>query len=168
VFRVVGSLDGGTFFSWLWWKLFFGSLSLPWGFDDDDDRSWAPCGPIGLRECDWGCWGSAAALAGRRTGWDEDETTPETAHLARALTTHGFLAVARQRMPRKEGHTDTEKPSGCREADMSVRLSTVTWRLSSGRGSPAPDVHLRSEPRTLGRGRDGDGTNFHLYPGLGL
>lgn len=55
------------------------------------------------------------------------------------------------------------------EAYRSVSLFHRIWRPFSGRGRPAPDVHLRSEPRTgtgTGRGRDEDKFS-HLYHGLG-
>lgn len=132
-------------------------------------RAWVLRGPIGLGECDWGCWrdGKRAGTRNRprRLPRPKPEMLPGHCQHTR------LAAVARQPTPReKKEHSDTEKPSGCMEAYRSASLFHRTWRPFSGRGKPAPDVHLRSEPRT----GDGDGTGtgqgqiFTLVPWPGL
>lgn len=156
-------------------ETFLVSLSLRWGFDDDDDDR----GGLGFMRANWP-WrvrlGVLEQRARRQTGWDVEQapTTPETdtGHAARALTTHTDLLPLRD----NQRHGRKKRIRILRSRAAAWRLTGLslffhrTWRPFSGRGRlPAPDVHLRSEPRT-GMG-DGTGTEqiftHHLYHGLG-
>lgn len=126
-------------------------------------RAWVLCGPIGLGECDWGCWST------RRDGKRRNRRprpTPE-AQPGHWQHTRTSCRCETTNATEEKGRSDTEKPSGCMEAYRSVSLCHRTWRPFSGRGRPAPDVHLRSN-HGRGRGRDGDGTIFSLVPWPGL
>lgn len=157
-------------------ETFLVSLSLRWGFDDDDDRGGLGfyAGQLALESAIGGV-GAAGATAnglGRGTGPDDSRDRHRTC-CPGTDNTHGLAAVARQPTPRKKKeNSDTEKPSGCMEAYRSVSLfppylASVQWsRQAAGPG------RTPSERTTDGDGgRDGDGTNFHTplvpWPGLG-
>lgn len=147
---------------------FFVSLSLRWGFDDDDDDRGGLgfyAGQLALE--------SAIGGVGAPGGTAKGGTGPDDArdrHRRRSPgtdNTHGLRAVARQRAAEEKGRSDTEKPSGCMEAYRSVSLCHRTWRPFSWSRKAGPG-RTPSERTTDGDG-DGTGTGrfFHSYRGLG-
>lgn len=141
---------------------FFVSLSLRWGFDDDeDDRGGLGfyAGQLALE--------SAIGGVGAPCGTAKGGTGARDRHRRRSPgtdNTHGLRAVARQRTPRKK--------KGVRI----LRSRAAAWRLT-GLSLFVTVLGVRSvvaegRPRTYTFGAttdgDGDGTIFSLVPWPGL
>lgn len=149
---------------------FFVSLSLRWGFDDDDDDRGGLefyAGQLALE--------SAIGGVGAPCGTAKGGTGPDDArdrHRRRSPgtdNTHGLRAVARQRTPRKKKGVRIlrSRAAAWRLTGLSLFVTVLGVRSVVAEGRPRTYTFGANHGR--GRGRDGDGTIFsHVpWPGLG-
>lgn len=147
---------------------FFVSLSLRWGFDDDDDRGGLGfyAGQLALE--------SAIGGVGAPGGTAKGGTGPDDArdrHRRRSPgtdNTHGLRAVARQRTPRKKKGVRIlrSRAAAWRLTGLSLFVTVLGVRSVVAEGRPRTYTFGANHGR--GRGRDGDGTIFSLVPWPGL
>lgn len=148
---------------------FFVSLSLRWGFDDDDDDRGGLgfyAGQLALESAIGGV-GAPGGTAKGGTGPD-DARDRQRRRSPGTDNTHGLRAVTRQRTPRKKKGVRIlrSRAAAWRLTGLSLFFTVLGVRSVVAEGRPRTYTFGANHGR--GRGRDGDGTIFSLVPWPGL